>query len=42
MAKIGKIPMAQEKYTIDNFEVLIVKADHLRIDVVKLIVIEET
>ncbi|MCH8326548.1 MAG: HlyC/CorC family transporter [Bacteroidetes bacterium] len=42
MAKIGKIPMAQEKYIIDNFDVLIVKADHLRIDVVKLIVIEET
>ena len=42
MAKIGKIPLPQEKYTIDNFEVLIVKADHLKIDVVKLIVKKET
>lgn len=42
MSKIGKIPLPQEKYTIDNFEVLIVKADHLKIDVVKLIVKKET
>ncbi len=41
-ANIGKIPQPKEKYTIDNFEILIVKADHLRIDVVKLIVKEES
>ena len=29
-----------EKFDIDNFEVLIVKADHLRVDVIKLIVKE--
>ncbi len=42
MSKIGKIPLSQEKYTIDNFEILIVKADHLKIDVVKLIANEES
>lgn len=42
MSKIGKIPQPQEKYTIDNFEILIVKADHLKIDVVKLIANEES
>ena len=41
-AKIGKIPQPQEKYTIDNFEILIAKADHIKIDLVKLIVNEET
>lgn len=40
-AEIGKIPLPQDKYTIDNYEILIVKADHLKIDLVKLIVKEE-
>jgi len=41
LAKIGKIPEPLEKFDIDNFEVLIVKADHLHVDVIKLIVKEE-
>ncbi len=40
-SKIGKIPQTQEKFTIDNFEIIVAKADHLKIDVVKLIVKEE-
>ncbi|PJA99138.1 MAG: HlyC/CorC family transporter [Ignavibacteriales bacterium CG_4_9_14_3_um_filter_30_11] len=40
LAKVGKIPEPMEKFDIDNFEVLIVKADHLRVDVIKLIVKE--
>lgn len=42
LAKIGKIPEPLEKFDIDNFEVLIVKADHLHVDVIKLIVKETT
>lgn len=40
-AKTGKIPLTNETITIDNFQILIVRANQVRIDLVKLIVTKD-